>query len=232
MANLSKRMKKLAQSVDPDKHYLIDEALDLIKNNASTKFDETVEVAINLNIDTKQTDQVVRGVVALPKGSGKTVRVAVFAKDAKAKEAQEAGADIVGADDLIEKISSGAIDFDRCIATPDMMGLVGKVARILGPKGLMPNPKLGTVTPNVAKAIQDAKSGQVQYRADKSGIVHAGIGKASFSAADLKENFNAFLGAVVKAKPSASKGKFLKKLALSSTMGVGVRVELASLEAS
>lgn len=225
---LVKRVKKFAV-VDRKKLYGIDEALKIVKGNATTKFDETVEVAINLNVDPRYADQMVRGVISLPKGTGKSVRVAVFAKDAKAQEARDAGADVVGAEDLIEQITSGKIDFDRCIATPDMMGLVGRVAKILGPKGMMPNPKLGSVTPNVAQAVKDAKAGQVEFRVEKAGIIHAGIGKASFADADLRANFDALVDAIVKAKPSGAKGKYLEKIALSSSMGIGVKVDTATL---
>ena len=202
MAFQSKKAKKLATIVNREKLYGVTEAIALIKENATAKFDETIEVALNLGVDPRHADQMVRGVVSLPKGTGKTVRVAVFAKDAKAEEALAAGADIVGADDLIEQIANGNIDFDRCIATPDMMGLVGRVAKILGPKGMMPNPKLGTVTPNVAEAVKAAKSGQIEYRVEKAGIIHGGIGKLSFSNEALKANFVAFVDAVVKSKPS------------------------------
>lgn len=229
MARISKRMKAIAPNVDRLKDYALDEAIALVKKNAVAKFDETIEAAINLNVDPKYADQNVRGVVVLPKGTGKTVRVAVFAKDAKADEARAAGADVVGAEDLIEQIQGGAINFDRCIATPDMMGLVGRVAKILGPKGMMPNPKLGTVTPNVTEAVKAAKGGQVEFRVEKAGIIHAGIGKASFAEGDLKANFQAFLDAIVKAKPSGAKGKYLQKIALSSTMGPGVKLDLGQL---
>jgi large subunit ribosomal protein L1 len=225
---LPKREQKFTQ-VDSKTLYNVDEAIGIVKGNATAKFDETVEVSINLNVDPRYADQMVRGVISLPKGTGKSVRVAVFAKDAKAQEAKDAGADVVGAEDLIEQITAGKIDFDRCIATPDMMGLVGRVAKILGPKGMMPNPKLGSVTPNVAKAVQDAKAGQVEFRVEKAGIIHAGIGKASFAAGDLRANFDALLDAVVKAKPSGAKGKYLQKIAVSSTMGLGVKVDTATL---
>ncbi len=231
MAFQSKKAKTLAGTIDREKIHGIDEAIALIKANANSKFDETIEVALNLGVDPRHADQMVRGVVSLPKGTGKTVRVAVFAKDAKAEEAKAAGADIVGADDLIEAITNGKIDFDRCIATPDMMGVVGRVAKILGPKGMMPNPKLGTVTPNVAQAVKDAKGGQVEYRVEKAGIIHSGIGKASFSAADLRENFDALVGAVVKAKPSGAKGKYLRRAAISSTMGPGIKIDVAEITA-
>lgn len=232
MAFQSKKAKKLATAVDREKLYGVTEAIALAKEHATAKFDETIEVALNLGVDPRHADQMVRGVVSLPKGTGKTVRVAVFAKDAKAEEAKAAGADVVGADDLIEQITNGNIDFDRCIATPDMMGLVGRVAKILGPKGMMPNPKLGTVTPNVGQAVKDAKGGQVEYRVEKAGIIHSGIGKASFSADDLRENFDALVAAVVRAKPSGAKGKYLKKAAISSSMGPGIRIDVAELGAA
>jgi large subunit ribosomal protein L1 len=229
MAFQSKKAKKLATVVNREKLYGVTEAIALIKENATAKFDETIEVALNLGVDPRHADQMVRGVVSLPKGTGKTVRVAVFAKDAKAEEARAAGADIVGADDLIDQITNGNIDFDRCIATPDMMGLVGRVAKILGPKGMMPNPKLGTVTPNVGQAVKDAKGGQIEYRVEKAGIIHSGIGKASFSADDLRENFDALVAAIVRAKPSGAKGKYLRKAAISSSMGPGIRLDIAEL---
>src|SRR3982751_873150 len=228
MAKLSKRQKAL-QPVDRNRFYPVDEAISLVKSNATAKFDETVEVALNLGVDPRHADQMVRGVVNLPKGTGKTVRVAVFAKGAKADEATAAGADVVGAEDLMETIQGGQIDFDRVIATPDMMGIVGRLGKVLGPKGLMPNPKLGTVTMDVTKAVTDAKSGQVEFRVEKAGIVHAGIGKASFTAADLTENFRAFMDAIVKARPSGAKGKFLKKVSVSSSMGPGVKVDLEEI---
>jgi len=228
MTKLSKRQKALTP-VDREKFYGVDEALALVKSNATAKFDETVEVALNLGVDPRHADQMVRGVVNLPKGSGKTVRVAVFAKGSKADEAKAAGADVVGAEDLMETIQGGQIDFDRVIATPDMMGVVGRLGKVLGPKGLMPNPKLGTVTMDVAKAVNDAKSGQVEFRVEKAGIVHAGIGKASFSESDLKENFNAFMDAIVRNKPSGAKGKFIKKVSVTSSMGPGVKVALEEI---
>ena len=228
MSKLSKRQKSL-QSVDREKLYGIDEALALVKSNATAKFDETIEVALHLGVDPRHADQMVRGVVNLPKGTGKSVRVAVFAKGAKADEAKAAGADVIGAEDLMETIQGGQIDFDRVIVTPDMMGIVGRLGKVLGPKGLMPNPKLGTVTMDVSKAVTDAKSGQVEFRVEKAGIVHAGIGKASFSEGDLKENFSAFIDAIIKGKPSGAKGKFVKKLSVSSTMGPGVKVDLGEV---
>ena len=228
MTRQSKRQKALT-AVEREKFYGVDEAIALVKSNATAKFDETVEVALNLGVDPRHADQMVRGVVNLPKGSGKTVRVAVFAKGAKADEAKSAGADVVGAEDLMETVQGGQIDFDRVIATPDMMGVVGRLGKVLGPKGLMPNPKLGTVTMDVAKAVTDAKGGQVEFRVEKAGIVHAGIGKASFTQADLTENFRAFMDAIVKARPSGAKGKFVKKVSVSSTMGPGVKVDLEEI---
>jgi large subunit ribosomal protein L1 len=228
MAKLSKRQKALAE-VDRNRFYPVDEAISIVKQNATAKFDETVELALNLGVDPRHSDQMVRGVVSLPKGTGKEVRVAVFAKGDKADEAKAAGADIVGAEDLMQSIQDGKIDFDRVIATPDMMGVVGRLGKVLGPKGLMPNPKLGTVTMDVAKAVADAKGGQVEFRVEKAGIVHAGIGKASFSEGDLKENFTAFMDAITRAKPSGAKGKFVKKVSLTSSMGPGVKVDLAEI---
>ncbi len=228
MTKPTKRQQKLSQ-VDREKFYGVDEALGLVKKNASAKFDETVEIALNLGVDPRHADQMVRGVVNLPNGTGKSVRVAVFAKGGKADEAKAAGADIVGAEDLMETIQGGQIDFDRVIATPDMMGIVGRLGKVLGPKGLMPNPKLGTVTMDVAKAVNDAKSGQVEFRVEKAGIIHAGIGKASFSEKDLVENFRAFMDAIVRNKPSGAKGKFIKKVSLTSTMGPGIKVDLEQI---
>jgi len=228
MTKLSKRQKALT-GVDRDRFYGVDEAISLVKGNATAKFDETVEVALNLGVDPRHADQMVRGVVSLPKGTGKTVRVAVFAKGGKADEAKAAGADVVGAEDLMEKVQGGQIDFDRVIATPDMMGVVGRLGKVLGPKGLMPNPKLGTVTMDVAKAVADAKGGQVEFRVEKAGIVHAGIGKASFSEADLAANFRAFMDAIVRNKPSGAKGKFIKKVSVTSTMGPGIKVDLEQI---
>jgi len=232
MAKLTKKQKAVAGKIDAVKLYGVDEAIKLVKENASAKFDETVEVAINLGVDPRHADQMVRGVVTLPKGTGKTVRVAVFARGDKAEEAKAAGADIVGAEDLLEIVQGGKMDFDRCIATPDMMGLVGRLGKVLGPKGLMPNPKLGTVTPNVGEAVKAAKGGQVEFRVEKAGIIHSGIGKASFSEGDLRANFDAFVDAIVKAKPSGAKGKYVEKIALSSTMGPGLKVDVATASAA
>jgi large subunit ribosomal protein L1 len=231
MTFISKKAKVMNAAVDREKLHGVDEAIALAKANATSKFDETIEVALNLGVDPRHADQMVRGVVSLPSGTGKNVRVAVFAKDAKADEARAAGADIVGAEDLIDAIQGGTIDFDRAIASPDMMGLVGRVAKILGPKGMMPNPKLGTVTPNVAQAVKDAKGGQVEYRVEKAGIIHSGIGKASFTAEALRANFDALVGAVVKAKPTGAKGKYLRKAAISSSMGPGIKIDVAEIGA-
>ena len=227
MAKLTKKQK--ANPINPEKLHGVDEAIALARSGATSKFDETIEVALNLGVDPRHADQMVRGVVNLPKGTGKTVRVGVFARGAKADEAREAGADVVGAEDLMESIQGGTIDFDRCIATPDMMGIVGRLGKVLGPKGLMPNPKLGTVTMNVGQAVKDAKGGQVEYRVEKAGIIHSGIGKASFPAEDLRANFDALVDAVVKAKPSGAKGKYVRKVAISSTMGAGIKVDTAEV---
>lgn len=226
---ITKKIKAQADKVEPMKLYAADDAIALVKSLATAKFDETVEIAISLGVDPRHADQMVRGVVNLPKGTGKDVRVAVFARGAKADEATAAGAEVVGAEDLMESIQGGKIDFDRVIATPDMMGLVGRLGKVLGPKGLMPNPKLGTVTMNVTQAVTDAKSGQVEFRVEKAGIIHAGIGKASFPQEDLKANFDAFVEAIVKAKPAGAKGKYLQKVAMSSSMGPGVKVDTAEL---
>jgi len=225
---VGKRIKQAYTNVDDNKVYGFAEAVKIIKENATAKFDETIEVAINLNVDTRKADQNIRGMISLPHGTGKSVRVAVFARDAKAQEALAAGADIVGSDDLVEQILKNQINFDRCIATPDMMGVVGKVARVLGPKGLMPNPKLGTVTPNVAQAVKDAKGGQIEYRAEKQGIVHAGIGKASFSEIQLTENLKAFTDVIFKARPSGIKGAYVKRISLTSTMGPSVKLDVST----
>ena len=229
MAHLSKRTRAAREKVDPNVRVSIDDAIRLVKEHAVSKFDETVELAINLNVDPRHADQNIRGVVALPNGTGKAVRVAVFAKDAKADEARAAGADIVGADDLAEAVQNGEMDFDRVIATPDMMAVVGRLGKILGPRGLMPNPKLGTVTNDIGKAVENAKGGEVQFRVEKQGIVHAGIGKASFSEEQLGQNVAAFLDAILRAKPTGVKGSYLKRLAISSTMGPGVRVDVTTL---
>ena len=224
-----KRITNLYKNIDKSKLYSLKEAVKLVKENANAKFDETVDLAINLGVDPKYADQMVRGVCSLPNGTGKTVRVAVLAQGEKADEAKAAGADVVGAENLIDSILSGKVDFDRCIATPDMMGMAGKVARILGPKGLMPNPKLGTVTMDVAGAVKKAKAGEVQYRAEKTGIVHAGIGIVSFSEEAIYENAKTLIDAIIKAKPAGAKGTYMKKICISSTMGAGVHVDLANL---
>jgi large subunit ribosomal protein L1 len=229
MANLSKRVRATREGVERTKLYPLDEAVKLIKERAKAKFDETVEVAMNLGVDPKHADQMVRGVCNLPNGSGRTVRVAVFARAAKADEARAAGADVVGAEDLVEKVQGGTIEFDRCIATPDMMGLVGRLGKVLGPRGLMPNPRVGTVTQDVAGAVKAAKGGAVEFRVEKAGIVHAGIGKASFEAKKLAENIRAFADAVAKAKPTGAKGTYIQRIAISSTMGPGVKVEIGSV---
>ena len=231
MAKITKKAKALATAIDKEKLHGVNEALGLIKTHATAKFDESVEIAINLGVDPRHADQMVRGVVTLPAGTGKDVRVAVFARNDKAQQALDAGADIVGAEDLLESIQAGNIDFQRVIATPDMMGLVGRLGKILGPKGLMPNPKLGTVTPNVAEAVKAAKGGQIEFRVEKAGIIHAGLGKSSFTAEDLRRNFDAFVDAIVKAKPTGSKGKYVRKIALSSSMGPGVKVDVAEVAA-
>ncbi|GAD09805.1 50S ribosomal protein L1 [Gluconobacter japonicus] len=227
----NKRLNAAQATVERNKPYTLAEAVALVKSNAKAKFDETIEISLNLGIDPRHADQMVRGLISLPNGTGKTLRVGVFARGAKAEEALAAGAEVVGAEDLAEKIQAGEINFDRCIATPDMMALVGRLGKILGPRGLMPNPRLGTVTMDVKGAITAAKSGQVEYRAEKAGIVHAGVGKASFDEAKLIENINALVDAVQKARPSGAKGTYMKKAALSSTMGPGVRVDVSSFEA-
>ena len=224
-----KRIENAYKTVEKNKAYGLRDAVNLVKACATAKFDETIDIAINLGVDPKHADQMVRGVCALPHGSGKTVRVAVLAQGEKADQAKAAGADIVGAESLIDSILSGKVDFDRCIATPDMMGMAGKVARILGPKGLMPNPKLGTVTMDVETAVKKAKAGEVQYRVEKNGIVHAGVGKASFSEEALYDNTKTFIDAIIKAKPQGAKGLYLKKISLSSTMGVGVKISASAL---
>ncbi len=229
MSQHGKRYKKASEGVNREKTYALDEAVKLVKAGAKAKFDETVEISMNLGIDPRHADQMVRGVVSLPNGTGKSVRVAVFARGAKAEEAKAAGADIVGAEDLAEKINGGTMDFERCIATPDMMGVVGRLGKVLGPRGLMPNPKLGSVTMDVAGAVKAAKAGQVEFRAEKAGIVHAGVGKASFSEAALTENVKAFVGAITRAKPTGAKGTFINKVTISSTMGPGVKLDIPSL---
>ena len=226
-----KRMTEIAKGVDRKKLYALGDAVKMVRDRAKAKFDETVEVAMNLGVDPRHADQMVRGVVNLPNGTGKTVRVAVFAKDAKAEEAKKAGADIVGAEDLVNEVMGGKIEFDRVIATPDMMPLVGRLGKILGPRNLMPNPKVGTVTPDVAGAVKAAKGGAVEFRVEKAGIIHAGVGKASFSEAALLENIKAFTDAVTRAKPAGAKGTYVKRVAVSSTMGPGVHVDPASLSA-
>jgi large subunit ribosomal protein L1 len=227
--SVCKRLKNAYAGIDRTKFYPLADAVKIIKTSAVTKFDETIEIALNLGIDPRHADQMVRGVVDLPNGTGKTVRVAVFAKGAKADEAKAAGADLVGAEELAEEVQGGKMDFDRCIATPDMMGLVGRLGKVLGPRGLMPNPKLGTVTQNVGEAVKAAKGGQVQFRAEKAGIVHAGVGKASFSEEALVANIKAFVDAINKARPAGAKGTYLEKVSVSSTMGPGVKLDIASL---
>ncbi|MEO0676470.1 MAG: 50S ribosomal protein L1 [Pseudomonadota bacterium] len=228
MGKVGKRMKAAKEAFAEKLDVTVEEAVALVKGNASAKFDETVEIAMNLGVDPRHADQMVRGTVTLPNGTGKTVRVAVFARGPKADEAKEAGADIVGAEDLMETVQGGTIEFDRCIATPDMMPVVGRLGKVLGPRNLMPNPKVGTVTMDVADAVKAAKGGQVQFKAEKAGVVHAGVGKASFDEAKLVENVRAFVDAVAKAKPSGAKGTYMKKVALSSTMGPGVSIDVAS----
>lgn len=231
MAKLTKRMKAAQSKVEAQKFYAVADALALVKETASAKFDESVDVAIQLGIDPRKSDQAVRGAAVLPEGTGKTVRVAVFAQGAKADEAKAAGADVVGFDDLAASVKAGQLDFDVVIASPDAMRVVGQLGKILGPRGLMPNPKVGTVTPNVAEAVKNAKAGQVQFRADKAGIIHASIGRASFEAARLETNLKALIDALVKTKPSSSKGQYLRKVSVSSTMGVGVRVDVSTVVA-
>jgi large subunit ribosomal protein L1 len=231
MVNIAKRIKKNTDGLSREKFYGLGEAVKLVKSRANAKFDETIEVAMNLGVDPRHADQMVRGVCNLPNGSGRKVRVAVFAKGPKAEEAKKAGADIVGADDLFEIVSKGTIEFDRCVATPDMMGLVGRLGKVLGPRGLMPNPKVGTVTMDVTAAVKAAKGGAVEFRVEKAGIVQAGVGKASFSEEQIAGNVKAFYDAVIKAKPQGAKGTFVKKVSISSTMGPGLKLDLASLTA-
>lgn len=228
MSRVGKRLKSMRESIDRETHYPAEEAVKLIKLGASVKFDETVEVAVNLGVDPRHADQMVRGVVSLPNGTGKSVRVAVFAMGDKAEEASAAGADVVGAEDLAEKVTNGEIEFERCVATPDMMPVVGRLGKILGPRGLMPNPKLGTVTNDVTEAVQAVKGGQVEFRVEKAGLIHAGIGRASFSEDQLLANLRAFIDAINRAKPSGAKGTYMKKVAVSTTMGPGVKVDVAS----
>ena len=225
MAKLGKRTEKIREGIDRDKLYSLDEAVKMIKDRAKAKFDETIEIAMNLGVDPRHADQMVRGVVTLPSGSGRTQRVGVFARGAKAEEAKAAGADVVGAEDLVEKVTNGQIDFERCIATPDMMPLVGRLGKVLGPRGMMPNPKVGTVTTDVAAAVKASKGGAVEFRVEKAGIVHAGVGKASFSEDALVANIKAFADAVQKAKPTGAKGTFVQKVSISSTMGPGLKIE-------
>jgi large subunit ribosomal protein L1 len=232
MVHISKRFKKAGEGVDVAKQYSVEEAVKLVKSRATAKFDETIEVAINLGVDPRHADQMVRGVVALPNGTGRTQRVAVFAKGAKAEEARKAGADIVGAEDLAEIVGKGEINFDRCIATPDMMGIVGRLGKVLGPRGLMPNPKVGTVTMDVTTAVKDAKGGAVEFRVEKAGIIQAGIGKASFTEDAIVANVKTFVDSVIKARPQGAKGVYMKKISLSSTMGPGVKIALASVGAA
>ncbi|MBL1235331.1 MAG: 50S ribosomal protein L1 [Rhodobiaceae bacterium] len=232
MAKIGKRFAKASEGVDRNKFYTLDEAVKLIKERAAAKFDETIELAVNLGVDPRHADQMVRGVVNLPNGTGRNVRVAVFAKDEKADEAKAAGADIVGAEDLVAIVQGGKIDFDRCIATPDMMPLVGRLGKVLGPRGMMPNPKVGTVTPDVAAAVKAAKGGAVEFRVEKAGIIHAGIGKASFTEEQIAGNIRFFMDAVMKAKPTGAKGTYLKRIAVSSTMGPGFKIELSTVELS
>jgi large subunit ribosomal protein L1 len=224
-----KRMSKVYEGIDRNKQYGVEEAIKLIKSRPKAKFDETVEISMNLGVDPKHADQMVRGVCNLPNGTGRTLKVAVFARGAKAEEARAAGADIVGAEDLVDIVSKGTIDFDRCIATPDMMGLVGRLGKVLGPRGLMPNPRVGTVTMDVTGAVKGAKGGAVEFRVEKAGIVHAGVGKASFTEQALVENIKAFVDAVIKARPAGAKGNYLKKVALSSTMGPGLKIEASTV---
>jgi len=227
-----KRMKKANENVDREAEHAIDAAVKLVKENATAKFDETIEVAMNLGVDPRHADQMVRGMVGLPHGTGKSMRVAVFARGDKADEAKAAGADLVGAEDLAEKVESGEIEFDRCIATPDLMPVVGKLGRVLGPRGLMPNPKLGTVTQDVAEAVQGAKGGQVEFRVEKAGLIHVGVGKASFDEKALAENVAALVGAVNRAKPSGAKGTYIKRISISSTMGPGIKLDVGAALAS
>ena len=229
MTKLGKRMENAKKSVDRERQYALEEAVSLVKSNAVARFDETVEVAVNLGVDPRHADQMVRGMVSLPNGTGRSIRVAVFCKDENIEVAKEAGADVIGGENLAEKVQQGEIDFERCVATPDMMSIVGKLGKVLGPRGLMPNPKLGTVTKDIAEAVKAAKGGQVEFRVEKAGVIHAGVGKASFSEDALTENVSAFIDALNKAKPSGAKGTYMKKVALSTTMGPGVKLDIATL---
>ena len=232
MSRVSKRYTKAKEGIDIENHYSLSAAIKMLKDRASAKFDETVEISINLGVDVKLSDQSVRGVINLPKGTGKTLKVAVFARDKKAKEAKDAGADIVGAEELAESIDKGEINFDRIIATPDMMAIVGKLGKVLGPRGLMPNPKLGSVTLEIDKAVKSIKAGQVEFKSEKAGIIHAGLGKVSFGEKDILENISSFIDSVRKSKPSGSKGQFLKRINLSTTMGPSIKIDLSSLDAA
>ncbi|MBN9074925.1 MAG: 50S ribosomal protein L1 [Rhizobiales bacterium 65-79] len=232
MAKIAKRVAKSREGIDRNKSYSLDEAVKLLKERATAKFDETIEIAMNLGVDPRHADQMVRGVVNLPNGTGRSVRVAVFAKDAKAEEAKAAGADIVGAEELVAKVQGGDIDFDRCIATPDMMPLVGRLGKVLGPRGMMPNPKVGTVTTDIAAAVKASKGGAVEFRVEKAGIVQGGVGKASFDVKAIAENARAFADAVIKAKPAGAKGNYVKKVSMTSTMGPGLKIDVATLTAS
>src|SRR6184192_1671652 len=229
---IGKRLKKAREGINREKLYPIADAIKMVKERAKSKFDETVEIAINLGVDPRHADQMVRGVVTLPNGTGRTLRVGVFARGPKAEEAKAAGADVVGAEDLVEKVTGGDIDFDRCIATPDMMGLVGRLGKVLGPRGMMPNPKVGTVTTDVAAAVKASKGGAVEFRVEKAGIVHAGVGKVSFDVKALEENIRAFTDAVTKAKPAGAKGNYVKKVSVTSTMGPGLKLDVSTLAAS
>jgi large subunit ribosomal protein L1 len=232
MAKIAKRVAAAREGLDRDKTHTVDEAVALVKERATAKFDETIEVAVNLGVDPRHADQMVRGVCPLPHGTGRSVRVAVFAKGPKAEEAKKAGADVVGAEDLVEQVQGGEINFDKVIATPDMMPLVGRLGKVLGPRGMMPNPKVGTVTMDVTKAVEQSKGGAVEFRVEKAGIIHAGVGKASFSADQLAENIRALLDALLKAKPSGAKGQYIRRIALSSTMGPGVKIDVSEASAA
>ncbi len=229
MAKVAKRMQKACEGIDREKLYTVEEAVGLLKDRSAVKFDETIEVSMNLGVDPRHADQMVRGVISLPNGTGKSVRVAVFARGPKADEAKEAGADVVGAEDLMEAVQKGEINFERCIATPDMMAVVGRLGKVLGPKGLMPNPKLGTVTMDVKGAVEAAKAGQVEFRVEKAGIIHGGVAKASFDADKIVENVNTFINAVVKAKPTGAKGTYVKRIGVTSSMGPGLKIDVATL---